>query len=60
MIGLDITFCGKDESIGWDEATVSSHVTDGLEVAILEGGTSSGRPSIMMRVPLADGTVAIV
>lgn len=60
MIGIDITFCGKNETIDWDAKTVSSHVTDGLKVAILEGGTASGRPSIMMRVPLADGTVALV
>lgn len=60
MIAIDIEFCEKNETLPWDAKTVSSHVTDGLKVAILEGGTSSGRPSVMMRVPLADGTVAIV
>lgn len=60
MIGLDILFVGKDEKIKWPEAEVSSHVTEGLSVAVLDKGTASGRPSLMMRVPLEDGTVAIV
>jgi hypothetical protein len=61
MIAIDITFCGKGETIfGWPATPVSSTVRDGLKVAILDGGTASGRPSVMMRVPLEDGTVAIV
>lgn len=60
MIGVDILFVGKTETIPWEAAKVTTHVTEGLKVAILDGGMSSGRPSIMMRVPLNGDNVAIV
>lgn len=60
MIGFAIQFVPADGKIDWPAADVSSHVTDDLAVAILDKGCASGRPSVMLRVPLADGTVAIV
>ena len=33
---------------------------DELEIAVLDGGMSSGRPSIAIRLNLADGRVAII
>ena len=60
MIGFDLKFVGEHETIDWAPADVSSHVTNDLAVAVLDKGMQTGRPSIMLRVPLADGTVAIV
>ncbi len=60
MIGFDLQFVAKDGTIKWEPAEVSSHVKDGLAVAVLDGGMQTGRPSVMLRIPLADGTVAVV
>ncbi len=60
MIAFDLQFVGEQDTIKWEAADVSSHVTDLLAVAVLDKGMASGRPSCMLRVPLADGTVAIV
>lgn len=60
MIWFDIKFVGQHETIDWPPAEVSSHVTAQLAVAVLDGGMKTGRPSVMLRVPLADGTVAVV
>lgn len=35
------------------------HVTEGLQVAALPGGMESGRPSVMLRVDLPDGSVVL-
>lgn len=42
-----------------DGATVH-HVTAHLEAALVLGGMSSGKPSVMLRVPLPDGSFAVV
>lgn len=60
MIGFSIQFVAADEKIDWPAAEVSSHVKDDLAVAILDKGMQTGRPSVMLRVPLEDGTVALV
>lgn len=60
MISFNIQFVGEHETIKWKEGKISSHVVDSLEIAILDKGMETGRPSAMIRVPLEDGTVAIV
>lgn len=60
MSHVDIQFVGVNDKIKWEAAEVSTHVKDAIAVAILDKGMETGRPSVMMRVPLEDGTVAIV
>jgi hypothetical protein len=36
------------------------HVTEAFEVALVLGGMQSGAPSVMFRIPLPDGSFAIV
>lgn len=35
------------------------HTTTNLQVAVMEGGMASGRPSIMIRIDLPDGRVVL-
>ena len=35
------------------------HVREGIQVATLEGGTTSGKPSVSIRIPISDKEVVI-
>jgi hypothetical protein len=60
MIPLPMNFYDKTEPVlpHLKDKTIV-HVEAPMEMAILEGGMVSGSPSVMLAVPMPDGTVAI-
>jgi len=57
---LPIKLNGPEDLTPIPEGAKVHHVPDGLEIALLAEGMQSGKPSVMMRVQLPDGSVAIV
>ncbi|HTE38027.1 MAG TPA: hypothetical protein VK630_15915 [Reyranella sp.] len=60
MVPMTIHFVGKTDSVLWPELKREQivHLGNGsppINVAIIEGGMASGKPSVMLRIDLPDG-----
>ena len=60
MPAIVIKLDGPEELTAIPEGATVHHVTETLEIALVLGGMQSGKPSVMLRVPLPDGSIAIV
>lgn len=60
MPAMSILLDGPESLTPIPEGTAVQHVTEPLEVAFVLGGMQSGKPSVMFRIPLPDGSIAIV
>lgn len=60
MPAIAIRLDGPEDLTPIPEGAKVHHVTEPLEVALVLGGMKSGAPSVMLRVPLPDGSFAIV
>lgn len=60
MPSIVIKLDGPETLTPIPEGATVHHVTAPLEVALVLGGMQSGKPSVMLRVPLPDGSFAIV
>jgi len=57
---ISIKLDGPESFTPIPEGAKVHHVTVPFEVALLLGGMQSGAPSVMFRIPLPDGSIAIV
>jgi len=60
MPAIVIKLDGPETLTRIPEGATVHHVTEPFEIALVLGGMQSGKPSVMFRVPLPDGSVAIV
>lgn len=60
MPEIAIKLDGPESLTPVPDGTRVHHVTAPLEIALVLGGMESGKPSVMFRIPLPDGSVAIV
>ena len=60
MPSLPVLLDGPEDFTPIPQGAKWHHVPDGLEVALLIEGTVSGKPSVMLRVELPNGEIAIV
>lgn len=61
MVPLSIVFVGKDEERPWKDVDQNKVVEPVgiLQATVLEGGTQSGKPSVVFQFNLPDGTVLL-
>lgn len=59
MPALSIFLDGPEAFTPIPEGASIHHVTQAMEIALLEGGMASGKPSVMLRIGLPDGSVVI-
>ncbi len=59
MPALSIFLDGPEAFTPIPSGATVHHVTKAMEVALLEGGMASGKPSVMLRLELPDGSVVI-
>jgi hypothetical protein len=61
MPALDIKIVRFGDEVPWPEVDREQilHYTDTMKVAVLEGGMSSGKPSVALRIDLDDGRTLI-
>jgi len=60
MPAISIKLDGPEYLTPCPEGAKVHHVTEAFEVALVLGGMQSGAPSVMLRIPLPDGSIAIV
>ncbi len=60
MPALSIKLDGPEDLTPIPAGAKVHRVTEPLEVALVLGGMQSGKASVMFRIPLPDGSIAIV
>lgn len=60
MPAITLKLDGPESLTPIPEGAAVHVVTGMLEAALVVGGMQSGRPSVMLRIPLQDGSIVIV